>query len=253
VAQTCAGVELIVIDGGSTDGTLELLKHYGDSIVSSVSEPDRNIYEALNKGLARARGEWIYVIGADDYLWSPDVLERMLPHLRRARSTARVVYGQVALLNERGETVLIAGGPWDAAKKGFRSQMSIPHQGVFHHRSLFAVHGQFNETFRVAGDYEMLLRELKSRDAVFVPGVVVAGYRFGGGSSRPENMLRVLFEWRRGQKLNGIAWPTPRWIAAVAAAYARLTLSGVLGDRTTAVVFDFVRGLLRKPPYWTRI
>ena len=63
----------------------------------------------------------------------------------------------------------------------------------------------------------------------------------------------MLFEWRRGQKLNGIAWPTPRWISAVAAAYARLALCVVLGDRTTAVVFDFVRGLLRKPPYWTRI
>src|SRR5690348_14220883 len=73
-AQTYGSRELIVIDGGSTDGTVDILRCNADQLSYWISEPDTGVYNAWNKGLARARGEWIAFLGADDYLWTPDAL-----------------------------------------------------------------------------------------------------------------------------------------------------------------------------------
>ncbi|HEV8573655.1 MAG TPA: glycosyltransferase family 2 protein [Dehalococcoidia bacterium] len=253
LAQTAGGVELVVIDGGSTDGSVEILQSYGARIAYWISEPDRGVYNALNKALARARGQWIYIIGADDYLWSRDVFERAIPHLERAYPPARVVYGEEAFVNERGEILSILGMPWHKVRRGFFAYMSLPHQAVFHHRSLFAEHGGFDETFRVAGDYEMLLRELKRGEAVFVPGLIVAAYQFGGGSSTPRNNLQVLREWRRAQRLNGYRLPSLRWVLAVTEVSLRILLCRTLGETRGRRMFDRLRLAFGKAPFWTRI
>src|SRR5581483_3718628 len=91
LAQSLAAVEVLVIDGGSTDGSVPLLQEYGARLSYWVSEPDRGIYHALNKGLARARGDWIYILGADDWLWDADVFNRATLHLARAHPPSRIV------------------------------------------------------------------------------------------------------------------------------------------------------------------
>lgn len=253
LAQTLPGVELVVIDGGSTDGSVGLLQEYGARISYWISEPDRGIYDALNKGLAHAHGEWIYILGADDWLWSADVFERAAPHLLRAYPPARIVYGEVAFVDERGDLISVLGVPWEKQRARFSAYMSLPHQAVFHHRSLFAERGVFDETFRAAGDYEMLLRELRHADPVFVPGLLIAAYRFGAGtSSDPRNNWRVLGEWRRAQRRNGYRWPSPGWLAAVVSTGLRLALVGVLGEAAGRKAYDKVRALFGKPSFWSR-
>ena len=79
--QTYSHVELIVIDGGSTDGTVDLIRANAQKIAYWISEPDRGIYNAWNKALAQAKGDWICFLGADDYLWNAQVIERMAEQL----------------------------------------------------------------------------------------------------------------------------------------------------------------------------
>ena len=132
------------MDGGSTDGTQDIIKSFAGSIAYWESEADRGISDAWNKALKHVRRSWIHFLGADDYLWSPDVLEQLSPHLASARPQFRVVYGRVASVTERGELIVLQGVAWERARLRILKEMAIPHQGVMHHRSLFEVHGDFD-------------------------------------------------------------------------------------------------------------
>ena len=250
--QTFAGREVLVIDGASTDGTVDLLRRYAPRLAHWESEPDRGLYHAFNKGVARAQGEWLYFLGSDDYLWDATVFERMAPHLARAHPAHRVVYAHASFISESGETLELLGKPWEEYRRPFLQGFMIPHQATFQHRSLFEVHGGFDESYRIGGDYELVLRELKDHAPLFVPGVVVAGYQFGGGSSAPRNSLKVLAEVRRAQRKNGLRLPGPLWCASVARTLLRMSLWSLLGERRAKRLLDGGRSLAGKSSFWTR-
>ena len=252
VCQTYPAVELIVVDGGSSDGTLELLLQNAPKLTYWTSEADRGIYHAWNKGLARAQGDWICFLGADDYLWAPDTLGRMAPVLARAYPPIRVVYGEISVVNSRGAEIARAGEDWSTARTRFAQMMCLPHTGLMHHRTLFEARGKFDESFRIGGDYELLLRELRNGEALFVPGLVVAGMRHGGVSSDPSGSLEMLREFRRAQRMHGLGRPGWHWLRAYTRAHLRVWLWRLLGDRFAPYVFDFGRLLGGKRPYWTR-
>jgi glycosyltransferase involved in cell wall biosynthesis len=217
--QSYPNKQLIIIDGGSNDGTVELLQANNQSISYWISEPDAGIYNAWNKGLAIANGEWICFLGADDYFWDSSVLECMSSQLLIAPSNIRVVYGQIMLLNSNGENMYAVGKPWLKVKKCFKQIMCIPHPGLMHRYSLFEQHGKFDESFQIAGDYELLLRELRTAGAMFIPNLITIGMRQGGVSSDSENTLRALQEIRLAQKINGQKLPGWFWILAITKSY----------------------------------
>jgi len=251
--QDYPGRELIIIDGGSTDGSAEMVRAYASSLSYWESQADRGLYHAFNKALAKTRGEWIYFLGADDYLWEPQVLTRMAPHLERAYPPHRIVYGRLHFMSERGEVLEVLGRPWNEFRRRFLQGFMLPHQAVFHHRSLFTVHGAFDESFRTSGDYEMLLRELKTEAPLFVPEVVVAGYQFGGGSSAPRNALVVVKERKRAWARNGMRGPRLLWYMAEIRILVRVLLWRILGERIAKRLLDIGRAMLGKQPFWTRI
>jgi glycosyltransferase involved in cell wall biosynthesis len=253
LGQKSADFELVVVDGGSTDGSVDILREYSDRIAFWESKPDGGVYPAFNRGISHAKGDWLYFLGSDDWLWSDDVLQKLAPHLSSAYPEYRVVYGQVMYMNQRGETLTALGEPWERFRRHFLQGHMVPHQAVFHHRKLFEEHGPFNETFRVAGDYEFLLRELAHRPALFVPGVIIAGYQHGGGSSVPENWMRVLRERRRAYALNRVRPPRLLWYSFAARTVLRAALWKVLGARAAGRLLDWGRALLGKPAIWTRI
>ncbi len=250
--QTYSNKELIIIDGGSEDGTVDLLKVNCKQISYWISEPDRGIYNAWNKGLTQAKGEWICFLGADDYFWDSQVLARMSEQLVKLPSSIRVAYGQVMIVNAHGERLYHMGEHWQKVKKRFKQVMCIPHSGMMHRRNLFEQHGYFDESFHIAGDYEMLLRELKMNDAYFIQDVIVTAMRIGGISWIPDNSLLVMRETRCAAEMHGQHFPGWFWLMAIARAYVKLMLWGVLGERLTRRALDFVMRVREKPPLWKK-
>jgi glycosyltransferase involved in cell wall biosynthesis len=251
--QTYPNKELIIIDGGSKDGAVDLLKENHNRISYWVSEPDHGIYNAWNKGLEQAKGDWICFLGADDFLWDTQVLEKFAIQLAMIPPNICIAYGKIMLLTFNGESLYLVGSPWSKVKHRFKQKMSIPHQGVMHRRCLFEKHGEFDESFRIVGDYELLLRELINGDAVFIPDIIVTGMRQGGVSSDPESTLTILREVRRAKIKHGLKLPSRLWIMAIIRVYIRLILWQVLGEKRARKALDFGRRVMGLPSYWTKI
>lgn len=169
-AQRLAGSQLLVIDGGSTDRSLDIIQQYAYAIDTVVSEKDNGIYDAMNKGVDRAVGQWIYFLGADDQL-EPDVLNKIAPYLKPEFA---VVYGPIRFDN----------GQRLDSKFGWRTvfQNTVHHQGAFYHRSLFESF-RYDTQLRIISDYELNLRIFLQRLPTCRLSFLVALCHAGGASS----------------------------------------------------------------------
>ena len=208
--QTYHHVEWIVIDGGSKDETLDVLRQNEGAIDYWISEPDQGIYDAWNKGLRLARGEWICFLGADDQ-FMPDAIESMLDVVNESPAPLDLVSGKVQLYTGTVQRRTI-GKPWTWEK--FRKYMCVAHVGAMHNAAFFKRYGPFDSTFRIAGDYELLLRAGPSLKAGFVNKVLVR-MEMGGISNQDTAVFRETF---RARLKHGA---TTRFAGAVGAAWAR--------------------------------
>lgn len=250
-AQSCRDVELVVQDGDSNDGTQALLGAGALEWLRWESAPDSGIYQAWNRALARARGQWVIFLGADDYFRAPDVLAVAASELEALPATIEVVYGRLALVSRDGRPIEELGMPWSRAERRLRQEMSLPHPAVFYRRSLFERVGGFDESFRIAGDYEMLLRALRGRSAHYLPDLVVSAMRAGGASLDPSRTWTVLAETYRARRIHVSPWPGLLWIAALARVAVRRLLWLALGERAARRTLDQLRRMAGRPPYWT--
>jgi putative colanic acid biosynthesis glycosyltransferase len=146
--QQGANLELIVVDGGSTDGTREWLDTQRAHIATLISEPDRGIYDAMNKGVAATRGEWVYFLGADDRLVTNSVLQEAALFLRQ--TSAAVVAGEANF--EDGRSYRLAPNVRPLARN------FVHHQATFYRHVLFREKGGFDSTLAIMADYEFNLR-----------------------------------------------------------------------------------------------
>jgi glycosyltransferase involved in cell wall biosynthesis len=250
--QTYSNKELIIIDGGSQDGTVDLLDANSAKISYWVSEQDRGIYSAWNKGLAQAKGEWICFLGADDYFWDLSVLDRISNQLVKLPASISVAYGQVIIVNDCGQELYRMGEPWQKVKNSFKQVMSIPHVGTMHRYSLFELHGKFDESFLIAGDYELLMRELKTNDAYFIQDVMVAAMRIDGVSQFAANSLLVVREKRRALEMHSQHLSGWFWLIAMAKAFIKLMVFGMFGKRFARKALDFYWRIMGLPPFCIR-
>jgi glycosyltransferase involved in cell wall biosynthesis len=248
-SQTYPNMELIVMDGGSEDATLQILRENATKITFWESAPDNGIYDAWNRALKHATGDWICFLGADDYLWNETVFERIEPYLRMPEK-ARVVYGRVAVVNKLGQVSRYDGRPWEEVRRAFAHTMAIPHTGLMHHKSLFADHGLFDDSFRIAADYDFLMRELRTRDALYAPDVITVAMRHGGTSNSPSNQERLLKEFARIRKKHGtrapLIWSLVRFKMTICVWIVRL-----FGERTFRLGADWLRIATGRPRVWT--
>ena len=251
--QTYPNIELIIKDGGSTDGTIELLKRNNNRITYWESKSDTGIYNAWNEALDHAKGEWIIFLGADDYLWDSGVFEKLVSHLEDVQQNIKIVYCQVAIVDKEGNKLGVAGEPWKRIKRKFSQIMCIPHPATVCRRSMFYAYGKFDESFHIAGDFEFLLRELKHADAFFVPGLILTAMQHGGVSSTPENHLDGLKEMRVILKKHGQKLPGIYWLMSYLRVMSRVLLLNLIGKKHVASILDCGRSCTGKKPFWTRI
>jgi glycosyltransferase involved in cell wall biosynthesis len=194
--QTYPHWEHIVIDGGSTDGTVDIIKRYDSHLSYWHSRKDRGISDAFNLGLAQARGEWLLFLNSDDYLLDSSVLANMAEHLQ-ARSDADVVYGRRFLMTREAKPRLFREGrgrPWKWAF--FRRRPCIPHPSSFTNRKYFERVGGFDDSFHIAMDYELFLRSKQNLKSHYVP-LAVTGMRVGGVC---QDVIKTWLEGGRAQK-----------------------------------------------------
>ena len=170
LAQSYPLIEYIIIDGGSTDGTVEIIKKYESQLVYWHSKPDRGLAHAFNLGQAQARGEWILYLNSDDFFLDNSVIERMVPHLV-INKTADVVFGRVMSVSRQKIATplplrpIYHGHRW--CWEEFCRENTIPHQGAFTNRNYFKKVGNFDESLRFVIDYEFYLRGGRSLKALF--------------------------------------------------------------------------------------
>ena len=209
LGQDYPNVETIVIDGGSTDGTIAIVEQHASRLAHWESGPDRGVYDAWNKALDHVMAEWILFLGSDDRLHGTGALAGIAPSLGQAGGSPRVVYGLLDLIDRSGAVIATLGEPWEGARQALRNGTMLPHPATFHHRSLFELHGRFDDRYKIAGDYEFLLRELLDHDALFVPHTVT-DMAAGGMSARPETDGRRAWEKWRARHVHGLT-PKPEW------------------------------------------
>jgi len=243
LGQVGASCEYIVIDGASTDGSLDIIKRYEHRLSFWSSEADSGVYDAFNKAIAVARGEWIYFLGADDRLAQENVLARIGARLDVLGKDVVLAYGTVNLVDRDGMVVGSIGQTWEQSCLMAGKGMFVPHQGLFQRRSWFERYGVFDADYRIAGDYEMMLRGWGKESAEFFPDVVVAYMANGGVSSAPKNALRHLREVAKAQSEHG--WPF-QWRLAMAffRTYVRLALQVACGEKITSKLLDRGRRLI---------
>lgn len=250
-SQTYQNKELLIIDGNSSDSTKKIIENNKSLISYYLTEPDTGIYNAWNKALAQVQGQWVYFLGADDFFADEMVLERVANYLNKVPNTFNVVYGQVNHISSSGTYLYTRGKPWSEVGEKYKQLMTIPHQGVFHRKYLFEKNGKFDESFKIAGDYELLLRDLKCNDAFYIP-IIIAAMRQGGLSNESTNSQLIIKELRKAQLKNGLRWPGFYWILAMIRVYLRKFLWIVLGETLTRKLLDWGRFIMKKPPHWTK-
>ena len=253
VSQSYRNNELIIIDGQSTDGTVDIIRNNSTQIAYWESEADRGIYHAFNKGLAHATGEWIIFLGSDDYFWNGDVLNDVAQKLVLINSSVRLVYGRVAIVSAKNEVLQIVNKSWEDSKYKFLQLCNINHQGVFHHSSIFQEIGLFDESFRVAGDYELLLRELKNNDAYFLDENIISYMQIGGTSTSPENYIKVYKEFYQARSKNAIKGIPWLLLISVLTAYIRLIIIKIVGNKMANTITDIYRQLSGRARIWTKV
>lgn len=212
-SQTHANVEHLVIDGASRDGTLAAVEVMRHGRMRVVSEPDRGIYDALNKGVSLAAGDVVGLMHSDDFFAHDRVLEKVAAAF--AIPGVMAVYGDLDYVAAADETRIVRrwrSGSYSVAK--LRRGWMPPHPSLYLRREVFERHGVYDTTYRIAADYDAILRWFSREDLqpVYIPEVLVK-MRLGGASNRSlGNLIRKSREDYRALKANGVGgWRALAW------------------------------------------
>ena len=173
VSQTFPDWELLIMDGVSTDNTIEIAQSYNDPRIRIFSEPDKGIYDAMNKGIKKANGQWLYFLGSDDWLYNPEVFTSFFSY---NIDKFDVVYGDV----EAEHLDPIHKGEWSMSA----IEYNRCHQAILYKKSIFKRLGYYNLAYQIWADYDLNLKwffsnRIKNR---YIP-LTIAHYSEGGVSS----------------------------------------------------------------------
>lgn len=220
--QDYPNLEYVIVDGGSDDGSVDIIRRWAHRIAYWRSEPDGGIYNAWNKAVGFAGGDWIAFLGADDE-FTPGAIAAYVRRIGEPDGDALdFVSSRAILVGASGQVLQVIGRPW--SWPAFQRYMTVAHVGSMHHRRLFERLGRYDETYRICGDYEFLLRAGPDLRAGFMNQVTVAmgaGGISGSGLTALREQMRAKLETGKRPALRA-AW---EYRVAIAKFFVRRFLS----------------------------
>lgn len=188
VSQTFTDFEYIIIDGGSTDESVEVIKQHLDKITYWVSEPDKGIYNAMNKGIKVAKGEYLQFLNSGDYLINSEGLINIFV---KNRFRAEILYGNViAYDNEKKWEIIYPGY---LTLNFFYQGSNICHQSVFFHKKIFEFFDGYNEIYAIGADFDLYIKSLLHNFKFEKIDCFVVYYNNEGISSTLRDKLEIEF------------------------------------------------------------
>lgn len=204
ISQTDIEIEYIIVDGGSKDGTLELIGKYKDKISLLISESDRGVYDAMNKGIKYSTGDFVYFLNSGDVLLNPSILSKIKFEDVNVRNT--IIYGNVVVAYGNIEA-LEKPRPFFNSKMKFKG-IGICHQSMFFPGELIR-NEKYDLSYNIAADYDLAYRLWRKGTEFLYKDITIAKYDWGKGiSSNPYKLLDVYRENARvcHQQLNPLYW-----------------------------------------------
>ena len=208
LSQDYPNIEYIVADGGSKDGTVEILKSYGDKI-KWVSEKDSGIFEAMSKGVKMATGDAIGIVGSDDFYPDNKAISRVVKGFEDSKADS--IYGDLFYVDAEDTNKIVRiwnSGKYD--KRRFLNGWMPPHTAFFLKKSAYDNHGLYDSSYRFAGDYELMLRMLYRYNvsSYYIPYVLMKMRAGGNSNGSIKGRIKANKEDRRAWTDNGLE---PRW------------------------------------------
>ncbi len=207
-SQTCKDFEYIIVDGGSTDGGIETIQKFDSSIIrlTWISEPDLGIYNAMNKGIRMATGEFLLFLNSGDWLAADNVVENVLPHLN---NDFEIISGELELIKSNNEKIKLF--PPAFVNLNYCISSGLTHPNTFIKKALFEKYGYYNEQNKIISDWEffLIVCGLNRCNYKSIP-VLVSCFAMDGVSSNNENILkqetkaalqRLLPWWKKLERL----------------------------------------------------
>jgi len=202
-SQTYSNIEHIIIDGKSTDSTLSIVKENSDKISKIISEPDSGIYDALNKGIKNATGDVVAFMHADDIFANNNIIENAARLFQEQQTDS--IYGDLQYVAKEDTSKIIRY--WKSGKFTFsklKKGWMPPHPTFFIKKEIYNKFGMFDTNFRIAADYDIILRFLGKYKitTTYLPEVMIK-MRVGGESNKSiKNIIKKMHEDVKALKKN---------------------------------------------------
>lgn len=205
VTQDYKNIEYILVDGASTDGTLQIIDRYKKQLSTVVSEKDKGIYFAINKGIALATGDVVAILHADDFYADQTVISKVVHAFETTQSDT--VYGDLQYV-DRNETAKVIRN-WkasDYSKDNFLKGWMPPHPSFFAKRNCYTRFGSFNTALTSSADYELMLRFLYKNNCstAYIPEILVKMRAGGQSNSSLKNRIHANREDKKAWELNDL-------------------------------------------------
>lgn len=191
LSQSYKNIEYIVVDGDSSDGTIEIVSKYRDKISKFISEPDNGIYDAMNKGLKLATGDVVGILNSDDIYFDNNVIEKVVDIFNQTDSDS--VYGDLYYVKEDDLTNVVRYWESSVFEKGsFKQGWHPAHPTFFVKKEIYEKYGYFDLSMKVSADFELMLRFLEKYNisAKYIPQVIVKMRMGGESNSSIKNIIK---------------------------------------------------------------
>lgn len=216
VSQDYPNKEYIIVDGGSKDGTMAIVDSFKDSVAKKISEPDKGIYDAMNKGIKMASGDIIGILNSDDVFVSDTIISDIVNAFEVNKADA--VYGNIDYFKDEATKKVLRTWVTKPYYPTFFDDGEVPpHPSLFVKRSVYEEIGVYYPDFKISSDYEFMLRAFKKNNyKPFYLGKFIVNMRMGGESTRSiSNVVIGNKEVRMAWKMNGLTPPLRFWFLRV--------------------------------------